>query len=139
MTFLTSPAKNIYNSISELEGLLHNAAISKSRPKVNVFQNEKWTELKIAVPGIDKEKIAINITDNVLRMESICDDKNEINKEEKFLIKEFDYKNFSLEYKLTEKVKLDKIDANYNNGILELKLPYKTEKELHKTMKISLK
>ncbi len=138
MTFTTSPAKNIHNSLSELEKLLHNAAIRKSKPKVNIVQNENWTELRIAVPGIEKKNIEINLDDNVLKIDSVLEEAKGVKNEGKYLIKEFDFGNFSLEYKLTEKVNVDKIDAKYKNGILIVKLPFKTEKEMHKTKKINL-
>lgn len=139
MTLTTSPAKNIHNSLSELEQLLHNAAISKSKPKVNILQNENWTELRIAVPGINKKQIEINLINNVLKIEAKMNDEKKLKKDSSILLKEFDYSNFNLEYKLNEKVKLDNIDAKYLNGILIIKLPFKNEDELVKTKKIALK
>ncbi len=139
MTIVTSPAKNIHSSLTELEKLLHNAAIRKSKPKVNIVQNENWTELRIAAPGIDKKNIDISLNDNVLQINSVSEEEKELKNGGSYLIKEFDFGNFSLEYKLTEKVNLDKIDAKYDNGILIVKLPFKNEEELHKTKKISLK
>ncbi len=139
MTIVTSPAKNIHSSLTELEKLLHNAAIRKSKPKVNIVQNENWTELRIAVPGIDKKNIEISLDNDVLTIKSVNEEEKELKNGGAYLIKEFDFANFSLEYKLTEKVNLDKIDAKYVNGVLVVKLPFKNEEEMHKTKKISLK
>ena len=139
MTIVTSPAKNIYNSLTELEKLLHNAAIRKSKPKVNIVQNENWTELRIAAPGIDKKNIEISLDNGVLKIESVAKEEKELKNDGTYLIKEFDFGNFSLEYKLTEKVNIDKIDAKYKDGILMVKLPFKSEEEMHKTKKIELK
>ena len=136
---ITSPAKSLHSSLSELEKLLHNAAISKSKPKVNILQNENWTELRIAVPGINKKNIDINLLNNVLKIEAKSEGEKKYKKDSSILLKEFDFANFSLEYKLNEKVNLESISAKYQNGILMVRLPFKNEEELNKAKKIALK
>jgi len=136
---ITSPAKSLHSSLSELEKLLHSAAISKSKPKVNILQNDNWTELRIAVPGINKKSIDINLLNNVLKIEAKNEEEKKLKKDSSILLKEFDFANFSIEYKLNEKVNLENISAKYQNGILIVKLPFKNEEELNKTKKIVLK
>ncbi|HHH55064.1 MAG TPA: Hsp20/alpha crystallin family protein [Bacteroidetes bacterium] len=137
MTYLTSPAKNLYSPLMELEKLLTKAATSQSVPKVNIIQNDDYTELRIALPGLNKKDIDMNVNDNILTIKSVKEEKQEMNEGSTILLKEFDYANFKLEYKLSENVDLDKIEAKYNNGILEVKLPFKKEETVNK--KIELK
>ena len=139
MTYLTSPAKDIYSPLRELEKLLSKAATSQSIPKVNIVQNDDWTELRIAIPGLDKKDIQLNIEDNILTIESHKEDKMEEMEGKTILLKEFDYANFKLEYKLSDNVDINKIDAKYTDGILKVKLPYKKEDETVKHKKIELK
>ena len=139
MTYLTSPAKDLYSPLMELERLLSKAATSQSIPKVNIVQNDDWTELRIAIPGLNKKDIDINVNDNILIIQSAKEDKMEKTEGRSILLKEFDYANFKLEYKLSENVDMEKIDAKYNNGILTVKLPFKKEDETVKNKKIELK
>ncbi|HHH52023.1 MAG TPA: Hsp20/alpha crystallin family protein, partial [Bacteroidetes bacterium] len=132
-----SPAKNLYSPLMELEKLLTKAATSQSVPKVNIIQNDDYTELRIALPGLNKKDIDMNVNDNILTIKSVKEEKQEMNEGSTILLKEFDYANFKLEYKLSENVDLDKIEAKYNNGILEVKLPFKKEETVNK--KIELK
>jgi len=139
MTFTTSPARSLHHSLTELEKLLNNAAKSKSKPKVNILQNENWTELRIAVPGISKKSITLSLLNNVLSIKAISETEKDLEKDSSILLKEFDFANFSLEYKLNDKVDQEKIDANYETGVLNIKLPFKKEEELNKIKKITLK
>jgi len=138
MTYLTTPAKDLFSPLMELEKLLNRAATRQSVPKVNIIQNEDWTELRIALPGLNKKDINIQLEDNVLKISSSKEEK-ELKKDSAILLKEFDYSNFQLEYKLTDNVDTDKIEAKYKNGILTIKLPFKKEEEIVKSKKIDLK
>jgi HSP20 family protein len=139
MTYLTSPAKDLYSPLMELERLLSKAATSQSVPKVNIVQNEDWTELRIAIPGLNKKDIDISINDNILVVQSSKEMETEKIEGKTILLKEFDYANFKLEYKLSENVDIEKIDAKYDNGILKVKLPFKKEDDSAKNKKIELK
>ncbi len=139
MTYLTSPAKDLYSPLMELDRLLTKAATSQSVPKVNIVQNENWTELRIALPGLNKKEIDINVDDNVLVIQSVKEEKEEKREGTTILLKEFDYTNFKLEYKLSENVDINKIEAKYDNGILNVKLPFKKEVIEMKNKKIELK
>jgi HSP20 family protein len=139
MTYLTSPAKDLYSPLMELERLLSKAATSQSVPKVNIVQNEDWTELRIAIPGLNKKDIDISINDNILVVQSSKEMETEKIEGKTILLKEFDYANFKLEYKLSENVDIEKIDAKYDNGILKVKLPFKKEDDSAKNKKIKLK
>jgi len=138
MTYLTTPAKDVFSPLLELEKLLNRAATRQSVPKVNIVQNEDWTELRIALPGLNKKDIDIQVENNVLKISSSKEEK-ELKKDSSILLKEFDYSNFQLEYKLTDDVNTEKIEAKYKNGILTIKLPFKKEEEIQKSKKIDLK
>lgn len=139
MTYTTNPAIYSFRPIMELERLLNNAATRQSAPKVNIVQTENGSELRIAIPGIKKEQLYINLEDRILKIESRKENDETISKSYTYLIKEFDYANFNTEYKISGKVDIEKIDANYSDGILTIFLPLKREEILEKTKKIELK
>ncbi|MGE5356269.1 MAG: Hsp20/alpha crystallin family protein [Deltaproteobacteria bacterium] len=138
MTYTNNPAIYSYRPLLELERLLGNAASKQSVPKVNIINSENGSELKIAVPGIKKEEIKINIENNILKIESNKETEEKLSKTSSYLIKEFDYSNFKTEYKISDKVDFDKIEAKFSDGILSVFLPYKKEDIIEKTRKIEL-
>ena len=99
-------------------------------PAVNILDNEKDYTINLAVPGMDKEDLNINVENDVL---TISAEQKEEKKEEKnnFTCQEFCYSSFSRSFSLTDDVEQEKIEANYKDGILTVVLP-KREKTLSK-------
>jgi HSP20 family protein len=139
MTYTTNPAIYSFRPVMELERLLGNAARSQSIPKVNIVKSENGSEIRIAVPGMKKEEIDISLDNNILKIESKKEIIEKDIKTSSFILKEFDYSNFKTEYKISDKVDFEKIEAVYDNGILSIVFPYKTAAISGKNMKIELK
>lgn len=136
---MTNPAIYSYRPLMELERLLGNAARSQSIPKVNIVNYEDYSEIRIAVPGINKNEIEINLENGILNIEAKKEIQENAENKSKFIIKEFDYSNFKVEYKISEKVDFNNISANMENGILFVQLPLKKELTLEKNKNIEIK
>lgn len=111
---------------------------STSMPAVNIKEDEKKFVLDLAVPGIDRNDLKIEIHEDVLTISS--ENKNE--KEEThdgFKRREFSYSSFCRSFYLPENVNKDKIDANYKDGILTVALPKEEEEKakISRQVKIS--
>ena len=109
-----------------------------SMPAVNIKEDDKSFVLDLAVPGIDKKDLKIEIHEDVLTISS--ENKNE--KEENhdgFKRREFSYSSFCRSFYLPENVNKDKIGANYKDGILTVELPKQEEEKakLSREVKIS--
>lgn len=139
MTFITNPAIYSYRPLMELERLLGNAARSQSIPNVNILNYHDYSEIRIAVPGINKNEIEINFENGILKIEANKEIQVNPENKSKFIIKEFDYSNFKVEYKISEKVDINNINANMENGILFIQLPLKKELVLEKNKNIEIK
>ncbi|GAB1446467.1 hypothetical protein MASR2M41_22490 [Flammeovirgaceae bacterium] len=100
-------------------------------PKVDVIESEKAFELHVEVPGMKKEDFNVEVNDNYLTISGERKFSTEKNEKDYHSI-ETRYGSFSRSFTLPESVHSDKIDAKYNNGILELTIP-KDEKKLLKT------
>jgi HSP20 family protein len=99
---------------------------SKCVPLANIIENEKSFNVDIAIPGVDKKDVKINIENNLLTVSS--EKKEEKNEEKKnFTRKEFVYNSFSRSFTLPKIIDTEKIQANYENGVLKLELPKKDE------------
>ena len=95
-------------------------------PAVNIKENEKDFELELSVPGRTKEDFSIEIDDNVLSVSAEVKMENETEKES-YTRREFAFSSFRRSFTLPKSVDSDKINANYENGILRFMLPKKEE------------
>ncbi|SFO00258.1 HSP20 family protein [Bizionia echini] len=97
-----------------------------SLPKVNIKENADAFEVEMAVPGLKKSDFKIDVDNKVL---SISTETKEDNKHEEpnYTRREFGYASFKRTFTLPESVDDEKINANYNDGILSILLPKKEE------------
>lgn len=105
-------------------------------PKVDVVETEKAFELFVEVPGMNKEDFNLEVNDNYLTISGerkFSSEKNEKN----FHSIETHYGSFSRSFTLPDSVSSDKINAKYNNGILELTIPKDEKKLLKSTIKVN--
>jgi HSP20 family protein len=97
-----------------------------SVPAVNVHEDKDNFILSVAAPGLKKSDFNIDVDGNLLTISS----EKEENKEEKdarYTRKEYNYSSFSRTFTIPEEVKQDKIEAEYENGVLKVTLPKKEE------------
>ena len=99
---------------------------SHSLPAVNIKEADKEFTLQIASPGLTKEDFEVSFEDNVLSIEVVKkNDAKENNND--FTRFEFDYNSFKRSFTIPESVEINKIEASYLNGILNINLPKKKE------------
>jgi HSP20 family protein len=97
-----------------------------SLPAVNIREDENNYILELAVPGMDKKDLKIDIAEDVLTISS--EQKNEYeDKQDGYTRKEFSYSSFVRSFYIPENVNADKIDANYKDGILTVSFPKQEE------------
>ncbi len=95
-------------------------------PAVNIKDNEKNFELELAVPGVKKEDFMIEVDHDVLMISSEATSEHKETKEQ-YTRKEFSFSSFKRSFTLPDTVDASRIDAKYENGILQLTLPKKEE------------
>lgn len=91
-------------------------------PAVNVRENMDNYIVSLAAPGLKKEDFKIGIEGNMLTI-SCQKEVEEEEKNVKFTRKEYNFYSFSRSFTIPEDVKLDAIDAHYENGVLNIMLP----------------
>lgn len=98
----------------------------QSVPAVNIKENDSSFNVEFAAPGFKKTDFKINVDHNVLTISAEKkDEKNEEN--DRYTRKEFAYSSFSRSFTLPQSVDSEKIDAKYNDGILNLSIPKRAE------------
>ena len=108
---------------------------SRFVPKVDIAENETSFELHVAAPGLSKEDFKIELNDGQLTVSGERKFTTE-KKDKKFHSVETQYGSFVRSFSLPENVDVEKINAKYNNGILELTIPKDEKKALKQTIKI---
>ncbi len=99
---------------------------SHSLPAVNIKEADKEFTLQIASPGLTKEDFEVSFEDNVLSIEVVK--KNDVKENNNdFTRFEFDYNSFKRSFTIPESVEINKIEASYLNGILNINLTKKKE------------
>jgi HSP20 family protein len=105
-------------------------------PLVNISERKEDYLVSLAAPGLQKKDFKIDVEGNLLTISCELED----TVEEKFSRKEYSYSSFERSFTLPDEVNKEKIDARYNEGILEIKLPKKEEaKKLTVSKQIEVK
>ena len=95
-------------------------------PPVDVYEDEHSVFIRVEVPGIDAQDLDIRVENNVLTVRG--ERKwNKEEKEENFHRVERRYGSFARSFTLPNTVNTEDVNANYNNGILEIKLAKRAE------------
>ena len=95
-------------------------------PAVDVYEDEHSIALKMEVPGIDQKDIDIRLENNVLTVRGERKLEKE-EKEENFQRIERRYGSFSRSFTLPNTVDVENVQADYENGVLKVKLAKRAE------------
>lgn len=104
---------------------------------VNIKEREDDYSIEMAVPGINKKDIHIEIEGTKMIVKAEVSNEIE-DKNEKYTRREFSYGSFARSFTLPKDVDVDKIDADYTDGVLNISIP-KPESKKKIVKKISLK
>lgn len=124
-----------------LEGLMSTEMMPmnqklKHNALVNILENEQQYQLQVIAPGLQKEDFKIDIENGKLSISFEHTDAT-TEKQEKWIRQEFKMESFKRSFTLNEKIDASAIQAVYENGILNVRLP-KKEKEAVKIHSIAV-
>jgi len=100
-------------------------------PEVDLRETEKEFVLSAAIPGMSKDDININVTEDRVAISGERKTQEE-KPEEKFHVRQQTYGRFDISYVLPMEVKPDEVEASYKSGILEVHLPKAEVTEPHR-------
>jgi HSP20 family protein len=104
-------------------------------PAVNIWENMESAVVTAELPGIDPEKIDIEVTGDILTL-SGTSPVNALKEGETYLRQERVQGNFKRKLQLSFPIDPKKVKAQYEKGILSIKLP-RLEESLPKKIKIN--
>lgn len=106
-----------------------------SIPAVNIIENLTNFAIEIAIPGFKKENFSIEVEEDTLKVSSkLVETKEEVEKDTRYTRREFNFEKFERSFTLPEDIKIEDIDAKYENGVLKITLPKMEEKKTLKKM-----
>ena len=99
-------------------------------PALNVKEDEKELALELRVPGMKKEDIHLDYKDGILTISGEKNEEKEEKDRDKYLRREFTSYSFHRSFELPEeRYDVAKAQAAYKDGILEVTLPKKEQKD----------
>jgi HSP20 family protein len=106
-------------------------------PLVDISEDSKEYLIKVELPEIKKEDVKISVEDGVITISGERKFEKE-EKDKKYHRVERAYGSFTRSFTVPEKIKSDQVDAEFKNGVLEVRLP-KDEKAKAEALEIKVK
>ena len=99
------------------------ADFKSTRPSANIIRNEGAYEIQLAVPGLTKDKIRLEVTEDQLIVSAIS--QSETSEKPNFLRQEFDYEGFKRVFRLHKNANTAALKASFDQGVLKIVIPDK--------------
>lgn len=135
---------NFFNSggflenFKEFENRLNTAfkggVIDSYSPRVNEREDDKNYYIEVELAGVAKDGIDLKVDNNILSITAQRESKKDIKADNYHKI-ESSFGKFERSFRLPNNADIDKIEADSNNGLLEIKIP-KKETSSAKVIKI---
>ena len=110
--------------------------IGVREPAIEVYEEKDDVVVKAEIPGIKKEELDVNVTDDLLTIKGEKKKEEEV-KEKGYYYSERSYGSFERSVQIPRAVHADKARASFKDGILEVRLP-KTEEAKRKEVKLKV-
>ena len=105
-------------------------------PKVNVIEGKDDFRLEVALPGLDRSDITVNVDKGLLQI--TAKKEYETAENETIRKREFGSYSYSRSFRLNDKVDANTIAATFTNGVLTVTLPKKEEAKDKEPRKIEI-
>jgi len=105
-------------------------------PAIEVYEEKDDVVVKAELPGMRKEDLEVNISDNLLTIKGEKKKEEEV-KEKGYYYSERSYGSFIRTIEIPKDIQPDKIQATFKDGVLEVRLP-KTEEAKRREVKIKV-
>lgn len=116
--------KTINETFDSIFPFANASAYSKTSisPRTEITEDKDNFYLNMEIPGVSKENVKIGIENNVLTVSG--EKKENYNKEEKTVVlNERFYGQFSRSFNISKDVKVNDIQAEFKDGVLNITLP----------------
>ena len=136
LNLITSRMNRLFQDSYGQGSTEENLTTSSFVPPVDIYEDEHNITLKIEVPGIEQKDMDVRMENNTLTVRGERKFEKE-EKEENFHRVERRYGSFFRAFTLPSTVDPDSVSAEYDNGLLKIKLAKKAEAK-PKQIKVSV-
>ena len=91
-------------------------------PAVDVSEDDDNYLVEVELPGLSEKDVEVKVENGVLTIASRKDESRE-EKDEGYIRKERRHYSFSRSFSLPDNVDLEKVTANFKNGLLDIAVP----------------
>ncbi len=140
-----NPVRNLFNVNNDLntffEDFFDNRLAEREEiqisPRLNVEENENEWIVSAELPGVTKEDVKVNFQDGILSLSGEKKFEKE-DKDKNYHRVERSYGKFTRSLRITNSIVVDKIDAQFKDGVLSITLP-KAEEAKPKLIDVKVK
>lgn len=121
-------------------GLSNFSTTGTSIPAVNIRETKNSFEVELAAPGMKKNDFKIELDSNTLTISAEkTEEKESKSNEERFVSREYSYQSFQRSFNLPKDVvDVDRIEAHYEDGVLQLTIPKQETAKTKQAKKIKV-
>ena len=145
---LVRPSQIFDSFMDEFFGNTGVNTFMKNTVDVDMFETDSEVVVKAKAPGFKEDDVKITIEDTILTIEGnmkkeedlsdVAPEKSGKQEDKKYHIKEMHEKSFIRSLSLPTRVDADRSEANFENGIITIKMP-KVEEVKPKTISVKIK
>lgn len=106
---------------------MNKEVLSNFTPSVNTREGEYAYHIDVDLPGVKKEDISVKVENNVLTLKGERKSKEEVKKEDYYKM-ESSFGSFIRSFTLPDNIDAENIHAENKDGVLEITLPKKEQK-----------
>jgi HSP20 family protein len=129
------PLRGINNLQRQMDDMFDNL-MSRNMPTMDVYTEEdKQMVAEVHAPGYSKDDIDISVNEGVLEIRGERQEKEEDKAKKSYMVQESS-SSFYRRMILPRQADADKVDAQFDNGVLKVIVPFK---ELPKPKKVDIK
>ena len=133
---LDTVTRRMFDTMSEMNRNVKQQ-VEQFSPRVDSAETEKAISLHVEIPGVQKDDVKISINED--RILSIRGEKrqSETIEGQQFVRMESHFGTFARSFTLSDSIDINAIQAEFNNGILQITLP-KVEPEKPKSIEVPI-
>jgi HSP20 family protein len=128
---IQSEMNRLFNSFFDSPTPSNGASLRRWIPAMDLSESEQEFVLRADLPGLGENDVKIELEDNVLTVSGERKSEHEERKEGYYRVERASGK-FSRSLTLPEGVDPEKINASFENGVLEVRIPKPEQRQPHK-------
>jgi HSP20 family protein len=128
ITSIQSEMNRLFNTFFDTPTAGNGSAARRWIPAMDLVETDDHFVLKADLPGLKEEDVSIEVEENVLTVSGEREAEHE-DKREGYVRVERSYGSFRRSLTLPEGVDAEAVGANFDNGVLEVRIPKPEERK----------